>query len=334
MAGINEAAQVDKKQDRMEAIFNVQVTETPFVSMLTSGAKPKGMKFDWPVETYPDDETTGELDGTDVNSFGSVARELIDGVCMWQRQPWMVTKLANLTETAGAGRKEKAKQAAIAMIRLKRKMERQACSTSDLAVETGGTPWTTRGAFSWMNPSAQAVLPVPANYRPGAANVITTTLAGVTEETFGAMMNAAYTQKRSEVSWDGVVGIDLKLLFDLWTARDTAASASAYPVRAWAQRMKTVENVVDVLTFSSGTCRLHKSTYLANDVATGAATEYTPRSGLFLEMDMWKKRYLQAVESRELPDLGGGPRGLCDVVWGLVCLNPLGQGYILVNADS
>jgi hypothetical protein len=188
------------------------------------------------------------------------------------------------------------------------------------------TPNALRGAFLWLANGEQAVYPVPEAYRPASACAISSTLANLTETAFIAALEAAYKARRGKLDLDGFVGIELKGRMDNWTARDTEAGASAYPVRTFNQDAKNMAMIktVDFYNFSAGQVRLHPSSHIRLDAA-GAATAYTHKSGLFLAMSMWHLGFMRNPGMKDLPDLGGGPRGFSDAIMDLECGNPLGQ---------
>ena len=168
---------------------------------------------------------------------------------------------------------------------------------------------------------------------PAAACAYSSTLAALTETAFITMLEAAYKARNGKLDLDGFVGIELKGRMDNWTARDTEASASAYPVRTFNQDAKNMALIktVDFYNFSAGQVRLHSSSHLRLDVA-GAATAYTHKSGLFLAMSMWRLGFMRKPGMKDLPDLGGGPRGFSDSIMVLECGNPLGQVMAEINS--
>ena len=114
---------------------------------------------------------------------------------------------------------------------LKLAMEARCLSALECSVDNGtDTPNATRGAFLWLANAEQSVYPVPASYRPAAACAYSSTLAALTETAFITMLEAAYKARNGKLDLDGFVGIELKGRMDNWTARDTEASASAYPL--------------------------------------------------------------------------------------------------------
>jgi len=73
------------------------------------------------------------------------------------------------------------------------------------------------------------------------------------------------------------------------------------------------------------------SWYLACEESTGAATNFTTRSGVGVDLSMWEICFIDNPAKYDLEDKGGGPRGYHDEVYILKCLNPLGQVSVLTD---
>jgi len=335
MAGLYEADQVLKVADVGDTIFNAQSERVPFSRLLKRGKKPVQMLSQWPVEVYPDRAFAGTLDGTDMTTFEHTNREQIEAYAMWMRTAgWMVSRLANLTQTHGVKGKEEAKQARDDGLILAQMIEKQLLSDSDTAVESGATPYCSRGAFSWLSPSAQTTKPVPSNYRPAAACAYSSTVALFVPSALEAMLEAAATQKKEAVDLTAFVGIKLKTQMSTWAQRhvedvNTAQALQKYNLDAadkkWMQ-------VVDFFEFDAGIVRVFPSWYLLHTPATGAATDYSTRSGIFLDLDMWELCFLDNPTAWKEPPKSGGPRGYHDAVFQLRCKNPTGQCMATISS--
>jgi hypothetical protein len=336
MAGIYERDQNLKVADIGDTIFTAQSDKVPFGKLLKRGPKPKGMLTEWPAQVYPARPFGGTLDGTDMVTFEHTNRDKISAYGMWLRtKGWMVSRLANLTQTHGVKGKEEAKQAADDSLILGQMMEKQLLSDSDTQAESGATPYRSRGVFSWLSAIAQGVLPVPAAYRPAAACVYTSALASFAPASMEAMLEAAAGQKLEKVDLTGFVGIKLKTRMSTWAQRvaegaDTAQALQRYNMDA---KDKKILRVVDFFDFDAGSVRLFTHWYLLHDEETGLPTDYTPRSGAFLDLARnWELRYLDPPAAYIEPPKSGGPRGYHDAVYTLVCHMPAGQCMVKTAA--
>ncbi len=329
MPGIYEADQVLKVAEVGDTIFIAQSDKVPFSRLLKRGKKPYNMLSSWPVQVYPDRKFEGILDGTDISTFTHTNREQIEAYAMWlMTEGWMVSRLANLTHTYGVKPgKEEAKQAKDDALLLGRVIEEKLLSSVDMAVESGSTPYRSRGVGSWLSDSAQSVKPVPANYRPAAACVYSGTLAAFLPASMEAMLEAAATQKKEAVDLTGYVGIKLKTQMSRWAQRDESAGATDKALVRYNMDAedKKLMQVVDFFEFDAGTVKVFPSWYLMCTEGTGAVSANSPRSGYFLDMDMWELCFLDQPASWIEPRKSGGPRGYHDAVYLLKCLNPTGQ---------
>lgn len=335
MAGIYERDMVLKVADVGDTIFVAQSQKVPFGRLLKRGKRPKGMLFEWPAQKFPNRKFAGTLDGTDMVSFNHTNRDKLTGVAMWLRtEGWMVTRLAQLTQTHGVKGTEQAKQAADDSLILAQMMEKQMLSDGDLQLESDAKPYRSRGVYSWLSAIAQGVLPVPAVYRPAAACAYTGALASFAPASLEAMLEAAATQKGESVDLTGLVGIKLKAQMASWAQRvaegaDTAQAIQRYNMDAGDKKLL---NVVDFFEFESGRVRTFTHWYQLHSEETGEPTDYTTRSGAFLDLKQWELRYLDPPASYVEPPKSGGPRGYHDSVYALACNMPAGQCYVKTAA--
>ena len=339
MPGMYESVQPMKREELGDEIFNVESHQTPFLRLLPKGSRPNQMLAEWPVQEYPRRGFRGTIDGYDVDQYNKTTREKFSAYGQWLMETWMVSKLANVTVAAGVQRNERAKQAADAALLLNKKLERLYLSNQDTAAEGGNQPYEARGALKWLSATAQDVLPVPAAFRPPSACVHTSALSALTPAAFEAMLEAASRKKLAPVDLTGIVGIKLKSRMSKWGQKVTVNTADDSAVETAIQSYnlnaadKRLIQIVDFFEFDAGTVKNILSYYLACDPDTGADTEHTSRSGIFVEMGMWEKRFLQGVESVVEPTKSGGPRGYHDVITHLCAKNTLGQCMVLTDSD-
>ncbi|MFA5187303.1 MAG: DUF5309 family protein [Patescibacteria group bacterium] len=334
MAGIYEADQVAKLAELGDTIFIAESEKTPFSRLLKRGNKPVQMLSEWPVQKYPDRAFAGQLDGTDLASFEHTNRVKISGYAMWMMTAgWMASRLANLTRTAGVKGSERAKQAADDALILAQMIEKQLLSDDDTQAESGSDPYTSRAVYSWLNPSAQATLPVNADFRPSSNCTYTGALASFQPGNMETILQACATAKKGAVDLTEYAGIELKVQMSGWAQRhvedvNTAQALQKYNINI---SEKKLMRVVDTFEFDAGVVTVFPSWYMACTRGTGAISAYTPKSGVLLDMDMWELCFLDQPSSWVLPPQSGGPRGYHDAVYILRCHNPLGQGYVLTN---
>lgn len=335
MAGMYETDQPMKIAELGDSIFMAESTKTPFTRLIKTGPQPNQMLSEWPAQSFDDRGFTGSIDGTDKASWDSTTRLKMEGYAMWlMSNGWMVSKLANLTKAAGVSRKEQAKQMTDDALHFALQMEKQMLSSVDTAAETAPTTaYRSRGAFSWLSNSAQTTKPVPEDLRPPSACNYASTLALFTPAAFIAILEAAAGQIKQPVDLTGFVGILLKGKMSSWAQHDPNISDHT-AVQRFNLDAKDKEflSIVDFFSFDAGRVKTVATWNLYCTEATGAASDETTRSGLFVDLKMWQKCFLQAPMSWKEPPKSGGPRGYHDAVYILKCLNPQGQARAIISS--
>ncbi len=295
------------------------------------------MDLEWQSENYPRDGFGGEIEGEDIPEYKGTPRQTLRNRLMIQKQPWKVTDVADAQDVAGIA-SETANQKAKALQRLGFKLERAFCS--QLKAQSGDrvtTPDRSRGIFSYLNPDQSGdELPLPPDFTLDPAMQYTGALSGFDEAQMKTLMRLSSQARRSKFPLDFFCGTILKGVIDEWGIYQTGVTATKSALRQFTQSAasKQLINCVDSLSFSYGDVRIHLNHYLACDIATGADTEFTYRSGFALDLRMWAARKLKDIVAKENEDQGGGPRGFYR--WtglGLRCGNPLGQWSVLTDTD-
>jgi hypothetical protein len=333
-----------KRQSIADIIANIQTETTPFTSMIAKRTKPVNQPHSWQGEVYPDVDSKGVPDGKDVNRFDAVPRYLIQNYAQkFWRNP-AVSDFSDLAEIAGATGGEMARQKAIALILLKRKIEQQCLSADDTTANAPATDpeqgYTTRGMFSWISNTAQATFPVPAPLLTPAAQIYSSTLAGFKEGTstvgtsgFASMCASSYIQRKGPLTMDAFLGIYLKQLMSTFTTY-SEQKASFDSVRQFnnGTDTKVITRTIDQLVTDTGVVRLHPSSYLRKTTTTGVDSAYTHKSGIVVDMDMVGLAYTRMPRIVPQEYKGGGPRAICDAIALLMVDNPLGLMKMEINS--
>lgn len=329
MAGIYEADQVLKVADLGDTIFVAEAAKTPFTAMVKSGPSPENMLTQWPAQAYPRRAFAGTVDGYDKTAFDGINRGSLSGYGMWMMSAgWLVSKLADLTSTAGVRKgKEIARQQTLDALMLALQIERQMLSNDDCQAEAKPTKaYRSRGAMQWLATTAQGVLPVPADFLPASGTRYTGAIASYTSAMMEAQLRVAATAKQAPVDLVFLCGIALKAQMSTFTTKVTTESNITQLVQSTQDlASKKAMQVVDFFEFDSGKLKAIPTWNLCCDSATGADTAYTSRSGIGVDLAMWRKRWYQAPATYREPPKSGGPRGYADAVYILECGNPLGQ---------
>lgn len=334
MAGLYAVDVVGMIQEINDAIYMADSAKTPITRLVPRGKKPVQMLCEWEAQKYPDRKFTGTVDGTDVTAYTHTTPTKVQGYGMLLRtEGWMVTVLAQLTRAAGV-KNPQAKQASDDAVILAQMHEKQILSTVDTAVESGTTPYRSRGIGSWLSDSAQAVLPVNASFRPAAANNYTGAVASFAPSSLIAMLASMAGEKKGPVDLLAPCGITLKGQMSTWPQKSIGSNVGVSSLVAYnleASDKKLIQ-AVDEFEFDAGVVRTIPSWYIACTEGTGAVSAYSPNSGYFLDLSMWELCFMLGASTFEGVDAGGGPRGWHQLVAILKCLNPQGQGMVLSNS--
>lgn len=326
MASMYETNLAGKRQEILDNVFNIEQEATPFLSMLKVGKTPDASLATWIAEVYPDVASTGVLDGVAATTPSRVDRQTLTGCVQQFRQEWGVTQRAQITKVAGV-KDEAGHQMLAAMLLLKRQMEQQFLSADDCSVESGQTPWTTRGVFSWLANAAQTNYPVPASLRPASAVAYASALSSMTESSIRTMLEAAAAARKGPVNLDGFVDLNVKAVLDDFTNVHPVSSSTSQPRTVYQVRdNKSYQNMVDTLVFSAGIVRAQVSFFLYRTTSTGAAG--ANNYGVFIDRNMWDVGYMAKPANTNLAPDGSGKKGFVDAFALLRCLNPLGQCYV------
>ena len=338
MAGLYEADQAVPVKDYGDELFVVQSHETPKMRLMGTGSKMTQMLQEWEAESRQRVGFSGVKDGEAIAAYNAQTAKAMIAYGSYLREAIKVTKVMSLTSTAGI--KDQWKHQRIeALKRIREAMERQFGSTVEMQRGASNAEYNQRGAFAWLIASLQSVNAVDSSLMPASACIHTAALSALDADAFEDMIAAAAAQVGHAVNLQGFVGPTLKSHMSSWGQKATLVDVSGSSVHALQQfsiaaSEKRLIKMVNTFEFDHGTVEVMPDYNLACDSTTGADSAYTPYSGLFLDMEVWKKRFLQPVSEWELPDDATGKRGYVDVLWMAKCGMPAGQMAVYTNAAS
>lgn len=330
-----EKEQVGKRQSWANIIANIQTEATPFTSMAQKREKPKQVLHSWQVKKYLETGHRGVVDGQDATGFDSNPRSLIqmNGQKTW-RKPG-VSDFADEAEIVGLSKGEMAEQIADALVAVKWQIEKRVLSNNDCLDDNGTTVGNeTRGAFQYINNTAQALYPVPLAFRTPAPQIYTGALSGFSENGFLAMARNSYKQRKGPFSMHAFLGIDLKAKFtDFSKYTDNVVNTT--PVGRFNQDAdsKALVRTIDKLVLDTGEVHLHPSSFLFTDADTGADTANTHLSGIVTDMDMVGLAYTRMPRVVKLQYQGGGQKAIVDAIFLSMFDNVQGAMAIVINQN-
>lgn len=333
MAGLIEPNQVGKREDLSDLIAVADAKSTPFTTMARKGKTMQNMLMSWQMDAELDIDSGGVPDGKDVENFVNAAEKRVLSKIYGQkfRKAGMVGDLAeNVSNVAGVSEGEMAKTVRKLLTAVKRSMEVKFCSDDETQEEAGTSPYLTRGLGKWVQNSAQAVLPVNADFRTPVDSIdATASTAAADEAAINAVLNSIYEETGVPGDFDGFAGSAMRNRISDLQLIDENASAGTATIRARTvnkdQKDTMLKKKIDIVEGDHGTIRLHTSVWLGY---TGNTRDADVSKGRFyiLNMDDIMLRFRRVPGFKQLPDMGGGPRGYVDAIAGLLVGNPLNHG--------
>lgn len=333
MAMLTEPNQTLKREDISDEFTIVDAKSTPFMTSVRKGPAPENTLFEYPVDQYAAPTLVGRPDGKDVESSelenAAAQRGKLAARVQWFLKATGVGKVANtVPNVAGVGKgKEYARSVAKKTVELKRSMEYRFMSVSEGAADNGTDGSLTRGIGKWILSSAQADQPVPSAYRPVAAQIKSVAaVTAYTEANIQDQLEACFKVTGAKVNLTGFCRTNFKKQFTNFTGRvpDVADTLAVRRYMADAEET-TLKHTIDKYEGDFGSVTLIPTLWMDD---TNAALQLA----YFLNMELWHTRNQQNPMSTELPNGGGGRKGLVDAICGLACLNPLGEAKVVLDA--
>ena len=324
--------QVGVREDLSDRIYNIDARDTPILSASPKGKALVNVAFDWQVDSYAAPSTAGVVDGADVSSTEDAAehRARLKGYCQHIRRTPKVSNMTEIQDVAGQGvGQEYAKAVLKKTVELKRAMECVLGSEQESQEDNGTVAYNTRGLGKWIQATAQSHQPVPSAYRPPAASIDTTNMASVTTATINTVLESQYSIVGSTKSYMLVVGTTLKKTITNAVGYQPTVNNFTAILRSNRGDEGAWDNNIMSFTGDFGTYDIVLSNWLNFNDTTKAVDG---RRGYALDMDMLELRMNKPFRTEELPNLGGGRRGLVEVIFGLAVKNPEGLAAFKANS--
>jgi hypothetical protein len=236
----------------------------------------------------------------------------------------------NVSDVAGVGKEEEmANCVAKAIEELKRDIEATSCSDQPMQLQTGSVPYLSRGLGLWISNTADAVLPQPPAYLTPAASIVTgVTSTNLTEAQIQTVMTSVFAQTGRQGEFTGIVAANIKLAFTAFSLYQPNSANAVMPVRRINQPDESeLSASIDVYHGDFGKITLHPTLFNGYPATWPAGTIDLSRA-YFLDIEKLALRFNRRPRFFPLPDLGGGPRGIVDAIFGLQVNNPLGHAKL------
>jgi hypothetical protein len=334
MPSTAELTQVGKREDLADLIAVADAKATPVSTMIKKGKPVANTFVEWQLDGYDTPRTTGALDGEDVSAFEDAAKDRARvGVYIQElrRTPKVNQMAEEISVVAGInspdpqgvrGSTEYARAKAKKTVEIKRDIETTLLSNNETRQQNGNDAYLTRGLGRYIQNAAQAVHPIPAAYRTPAASVFTgAAIATFTEDSLRALLQSRWGAVGSSDNLVMVCGAAVKNRVTDFTRYEPNVANFLQVRRFNSSNDGKISSSVDMYEGDYGKVEIHLSNFVP-----------TPQTGYILDMRGLELRTKGNPEYKDLPDNGGGPRGLIRAIIALCVHNPLSHCKIDANA--
>lgn len=305
----NPGSATGNREDLANWVTTLAPTQTPVLNSCTR-ATAEGVTFGWMVDALAAVDTSGIAEGTDATSFDDkfAGRARLTNNVVEKRKTWMVTGRQQAVNSVGPA--DFAQAQVKATKEIKRDIEAILLGTQDKADEAPGTPSMTRGLGDWIDSAGPA--DVPAAYRTPAGSIHSSST--FTETVLKNIITSIYRQ-------DGVEG----------TLNLYADTALRRVISGFAETSGGTDDVYrQVVQNADGRLRATVSYYESDhgvvrivNMNPATAPDTTNKdTGYFIPDGALVLKELDTLHSMDLPDLGGGPRGIISWTGGLATKHP------------
>ena len=319
---------VGQQEDWANYITNVETRDTPLMDWLPVDKKPiTNTEYQYQAERWATPAINSHVDGKPWTAFSSVGegRGVLKAVIQWFDKTGSISKLSQEVSDIAGIADQMAREIPKKMSEMRTDMETNFCDDHDSRDDNKVVGYLTRAVGKWISDSAQSDRPVPSDFRPPAASIVTTATASVTENSFRDLLQSMVTQTKRKEEISGFVGVGLKRRFsDFQFYLPSSSSTQASGVNfEQSGTSRAIVRAVDRYDSDFGPLTLMLSFWLA--AITGDSTVQANR-GYFLHRSMWKIRWKQKPKVYKPEFKGGSYEFAMDAILMLVCLNPKGEG--------
>jgi len=276
------------REDLIDLITNISPTETPMLTRF-SKVKANARYHEWQTDSLATAAVNKVVEGADTDSPALTATTRTGNYTQISEKVWRVTDTMEAVDKAGRS-SEFAYQMAKKMKELARDMEVTLISGTG---NSGGasTARELKGVLSWISTTNTT----------GTG----TGSEALTETMYNDNLQAIYNQGgRPNVTYTG------------GSQKRKISSFTASNTRFINADEKALVASVDVYDSDFGRMQIILDRHMPSDTIVN------------LQEDLWRVAFLRPVKYKELPDLGGGPKGKVDAEYTLESLNEAGSGKI------
>ena len=316
-AKTGQGSAVSNREDLSNELSILAPEETPILSLCSKG-KASATYSEWTVDSLAAPATTGISEGSDVTSFSDkfANRARLGNYIQLMRRDYIVSNLQQAVTSVGPANVAQAE--AKSMREIKRDIEATIASDNEMTVENGaGTPYGMRGLGKWIQATAQATNPVPADYRTPSGSIIASTLS---ESSFNTMIGSIFAKNGEMNSLTLVANVALRQLISNFTRATPASAGVTYHVNQDATS-KQITLSVNLYDSDFGLVKIVNGN--PSCMPTGSTNV-----GYVLNPKYLGFNTLIPMGATRLENQGGGERGFIDVAGTLCVKHPQAHGKI------
>lgn len=319
-------------RESLEDLLTILEPEgTPYTSMVSKGGAVSATYTEWLADTLRKPKKGGTREGADAGRgsnkatkrqrFGTYLNRSLEEYGVTDVEE-AISKKGGVAATDDLYAEAKAKT----LREMKRDMEAINCSGQE---HQGGsdTEMQTRGNFKWLSVTAQTTQPVPADFRPPTAQVLTsvgTSNPLFTEAQLNTILKSLVTQYGDARTFQMLSGNTVVETVDNFTRINASTTNARYNVMQDADE-KSITLMCKVFESSFGRIEVIPTQF--NNLDSAGVGD--PTAALILNMELWKLMFLENLHSKDLdPEQAGGPRGYAKQVWLNRCNLPKGNAAI------
>lgn len=314
------------REDLTDLLTILEPEDTPILSTITKTKKPTNTYQEWQVDNLKEVEFGGAVEGKDISQFSNKSenRARIGNYVQIFQKDWGVSQVQALMNPAGIS-SEVAQSQAKCLREIKRDIEAAIGSDNEMRADNGVLGWNTRGLGNWIKATAQTTNAVPTAYLTPSASIDATATSSLTEANFNAVFASIYEKNGGKRNYNLFAGPSLKSAISNFQ-RVTGSSGTT---KTYQVTQEAGENAIDL------NVEIYRGDYhdvsviptLFNGRVTGTAISAQSRArGYVIDPELVGWGYMKGIEQFELPNQGGGRRGMTEAIGTLVVKNPLGLG--------
>lgn len=346
MPALTAPNQLGVRQDLSDLFYMADAKDMPFMSLVKKGKAPMDLNlWEYGLKKRGNRKRGGVPDGKDVDAFDSQSPKTFVQARseVWRRNP-MVGFIAAIRAHKGdiAGVKDEFDDAvADQLIEQKRDCETEFLSNQDSVPDDGVNGSQTRGIGRWVYDGSGTLviatgdtsptsgyneLPVPVGYRTPANQIFTGSIAAMTEDDLGTLIQAKWDNTGASSELRGFVSSAIKNRIGFFSKHEVEVAGYNNNVMVTSGRMSgntLFGPSIDIYKSDWGTFTLH-----------AVSTDFLPDAyhGYFLDMKQIQLRVTENMVPTKLPNLGGGEREMIQTIIGLEAGDPRAHAKIAGTA--